>query len=455
MTAAGVRRTCYYLTFCRMPTLGLEEWKSAFRDFADDEIDLVVLWLGGGFASRKYPITWQYNASHLNVQEDFVKDLIDYAHTLGIKVLLGFTPYNYDGTNQYYLERPDLKGTQAGGTIMPILGIHSWGYALDPSKEDARTFMLEYARELYFDFYPNADGLMIESADIEVPTGGGSSGTRYYELEYDFAKQLSDEVWAQDPDAEIIVYPHYFKGKGLSHEWDDRWTLTFNDWAAPLDAELIAQASKTLYFDLNLVHELPLALRDSMRKVRANGVQTYGASHEFFTFDSVRPEFLEWANVNRALRPFGFDQLERDKNPYSDPIIAVNRVALREFARDPDLGVDAFREALGRALLDTGGTDKSVDDLLYLHECYYWKRTFFQAGPVADPRAMHDLLERGKLTFDDLARIGSLLDGVPAVRDRLRAAEGERARSLAAHAEYILAAWSESDRTYLRRHYEP
>lgn len=446
-----MHRTCYYLTFCRIPTLGLEEWKAAFRDFAEDEVDVVVLWMGGGFASRKYPITWQYNASHLNVREDFVGSLIDYAHTLGIKVLLGFTPYNYDGVNQYYLERPDLKGTQAGGTLMPINGIHSWGYALDPSKEDARTFMLEYARELYFDFYPNADGLMIESADIEVPSGGGSAGTLYYELEYAFARQLSDEVWARDTDAEIIVYPHYFKGKGLSYPWDDRWTLTFNDWAAPLDSSLIALASKTLYFDLNLVHELPLALRESMRKVRSHGVQAYGASHEFFTFDSVRPEFREWANVNLALRPFGFSHLSRDANPYSDPIVAVNRVAFREFARDPDLSLDDFRSSLGAALL---GSESSVSDLLYLHECYYWKRTFFQAGPVASPRAMHDLLERGKLTFEDMARIGSLLDGVPAVRDRLLGSASERARSLAGHAEYILAAWSDADRTYLRRHFE-
>lgn len=453
MSADGVSRTCYYLTFCRIPTLGLEAWKAAFRDFAHDEIDVVVLWLGGGFKSVKYPITWQYNADHRNVQENFVGELIDYAHTLGIKVLLGFTPYNYDGTNQYYLERPDLKGTQASGKIMPILGIHSWGYALDPSKADARTFMLEYAREMYFDFYPNADGLMIESADIEVPSGGGSAETRYYELEYEFSKQLSDEVWAHNPDAEIIVYPHYFKGKGLSYPWDDRWTLTFNDWAAPLDAELIAQASKTLYFDLNLVHGLPLALQESTRKVRSNGVEMYGASHEFFTFDSVRPEFLEWANVNRSLRPFGFSHLSREENPYSDPIIAVNRVAMREFSNDPDLSSDGFREAVGRELLDASGSEKVVDDLLYLHECYYWKRTFFQAGPVADPGAMHDLLERGQLSFDDMARISELLDGVPAVRERLAGASGERARALAAHADHVLAAWSETDRTYLRRHH--
>src|SRR2546426_4625845 len=42
---------------------------------------------------------------------------------------------------------------------------HCWGYALNPSRREAQTFMLEYAREMFFDFYPNADGLMIESSD--------------------------------------------------------------------------------------------------------------------------------------------------------------------------------------------------------------------------------------------------------------------------------------------------
>src|SRR5437763_1863756 len=52
----------YYITFMRMPTFGLEAWKSAIDCFAADGINLLMLWMAGGFASKKFPITWKYNA---------------------------------------------------------------------------------------------------------------------------------------------------------------------------------------------------------------------------------------------------------------------------------------------------------------------------------------------------------------------------------------------------------
>src|SRR5437879_2308222 len=91
----------YYITFMRMPTYGLAAWKQAVDCFAGDGINLLILWMGGGFASKKFPITWKYNQEHENVRGDFAGELIDYAHEKGIRVLLGFTPFGYDGVNQY------------------------------------------------------------------------------------------------------------------------------------------------------------------------------------------------------------------------------------------------------------------------------------------------------------------------------------------------------------------
>ena len=73
-----------------------------------------LLWVAGAFRSKKYPITWKYNADHENVRKDFVRDLIDHAHARGIKVLLGFTPFGYDGVNQYPLEHPETEGRRQG-----------------------------------------------------------------------------------------------------------------------------------------------------------------------------------------------------------------------------------------------------------------------------------------------------------------------------------------------------
>jgi len=41
-----------------------------------------------------------------------------------------------------------------------------WGYNLCPSQTASQQFLAEYVREMFFEFYPNADGLMIESSDL-------------------------------------------------------------------------------------------------------------------------------------------------------------------------------------------------------------------------------------------------------------------------------------------------
>ena len=83
-------------------------------------------------------------------------------------MLLALTPFSYDGVNQYPLQHPELKATQRNGHLAKLSGIHCWGYALNPARPAAQRFMLEYAREMMFNFYPNADGLMIESSDYAI-----------------------------------------------------------------------------------------------------------------------------------------------------------------------------------------------------------------------------------------------------------------------------------------------
>src|SRR3954463_2732 len=120
----------YYITLMRMPVMGLAEWKQAVDCFADDDVNVLILWTAGGFRSQKFPVTWAYNADHANVQHDFVRELIDYAHTKKIRVLLGFTPFGYDGVNQYPLEPPELKARQVDGKPVEPFGIHSIGWNL-------------------------------------------------------------------------------------------------------------------------------------------------------------------------------------------------------------------------------------------------------------------------------------------------------------------------------------
>ncbi|GAA3585757.1 hypothetical protein GCM10022222_82990 [Amycolatopsis ultiminotia] len=455
VTPAGgpVGRGCY-LTFCRIPTAGLNTWKSIMDSFAEDGVERVVLWMGGAFRSRRYPITWQYNRAHRNVVENFAGELIDYAHTRNIRVLLGFTPYTYDGTNQYALVRPDLKAQQSDGKLARLQGIHSWGYNLDPTKADAKRFMLDYARELYFDFYPNADGLLIESSDIDICTGGDCGGARhYYEIEFEFVRRLSDEVWSHNPAADIIVHPNYFVGgpNGAELPYDPRWTVIFSQWT--VDLEFAKKVSRAYYFDLNVISQPPANVAESVRWVRDHGFAAYFPSQEFFTFVAQHAEFNETNLVGRRLRPFGFDFLGLDENPYRDPVVTVNRVALREYAGNPDLPDADFRAHLGLAVFGAAATEQNVTDLLFLHDfCYGRDKSLFSLAVPADPRAMRDRLERGLLSFGDLQSIQHRLAALPAVADRIRRSRNPLVRRLIPHTRLIEHNWDHDSRDLLAAH---
>jgi len=199
----------YYTTFMRMPTFGLPEWKQMIDCMKDDGANFLILWTAGAFRSKQFPITWKYNADHKNVGHDYVRELIDYAHTQQIRVVLGFTPFAYDGANQFPLEHPELKATQKNGQAANLWGMHAWGYNLCPAKEAAQKFMRDYIREMFFEFYPNADGLLIESSDYAIchcPECGG----KFFDREFEFVRQISDEIWRVKSDATILVYPRYF-----------------------------------------------------------------------------------------------------------------------------------------------------------------------------------------------------------------------------------------------------
>jgi hypothetical protein len=91
-------------------------------------------------------------------------------------------------------------------------GIHCRGWNLCPAKAESQRLMREYIHEMAFEFYPNADGLLIESSDYAI-CHCAECGPRFYEHEFAFVRELSDEMWKRNPDALVLVYPHYFHGR--------------------------------------------------------------------------------------------------------------------------------------------------------------------------------------------------------------------------------------------------
>lgn len=439
----------YYLTFMRMPTYDLAGWRQIIDDIHDDRGNLLLLWMGGAFRSRKFPITWQYNADHLNVQHDFARELIGYAHTRGIRVLLGFTPFGYDGVNRYPLEHPELKAIGRDGKPVDRFGIGCCGYNLCPSQPESQRFMLEYVREMFFDFYPNADGLMIESSDYAI-CHCPDCGARFFENEYRFIRRISDEVWDAKPDAMIVVYPHSFSGaevpgfgvRAARLPFDPRWTLFFTPHSAHLDATLIRQARHSLWWDSSPALRRPQEIQQGALRARAAGVTGYVPSLESFSFIPTEAEEGQAWLRGRRLIPFGFGWLDEGQSPYDELPLRVNRIAYREFSAEPDLDFAEFRERLGEEVFGTAATPQLVSDLLELQAVFAQERSWCQASPVVCPDRVRAMKEQGTLTAAQQDVYRAALARLRTIRDRHREPASEGERQLREIVDWVLSQWT-------------
>ncbi|WZO97468.1 hypothetical protein EP7_004502 [Isosphaeraceae bacterium EP7] len=444
-----------YLTFMRMPTYDLADWKRIVDGIRDDGGNTLILWVAGGFRSEVAPITWAYNAEHENVRSDFVRALIDHAHARGIKVLLGFTPFGYDGVNRYALERPELKAIGKDGKAVAPFGIGCWGYNLCPSRPESQRFMLDYAREIVAR-YPNADGLMIESSDYAI-CHCIDCGERYFEKEFAFVRAISEEVWAKKPGDTVVVYPHYFSGadvpglgmKAAKLPFDPRWTLMFTPHSAPPEPALIKQSVGSIWWDDSPARHGPREIRENARRARQAGMNGYIPSMEAFTFVATEAEEGQpWLKGRRQV-PLGFGWLEPGEPPYDELPMRVNRIAYREFSRDPDLQLERFEEILGREVLGASTTSQASADLLEIQAVFFNERTWCQPSPLTSPDRLRAMKAQGTLTPSSKAVYRKALDRLDVIGRRTGAAESGGGRELHRIVRWVLDRWTPENRRLL------
>lgn len=438
----------YYLTFMRMPTFGLEAWKQILDGIHADGGNLLILWVAGAFRSRLFPETWEYNRDHANIKHDFVRVLIDYAHARKIKVLLGFTPFGYDGVNRMPLTRPNWRATGPDGNPVPAFGIHCWGYNLCPARAETQAFMQAYVREMVFDFYPNADGLFIESSDYAA-CHCKECGARYYENEFQFVKALSGEVWQKDRNAMVVVYPHYFTGaevpglkvKAARQPFDSRWTVFFTPHSAHPDADLTAKANGAIWWDDAPALHTPSAIRDGARRGQQVGCTGYLPSLESYSFVATEAEEGQRYLVGKRQTPFGFGWLREGQMPYNELPIRVNRIAYREYSRNPDLSDADFRTLLGRELFGKAATAEAVEDVLALQAVFMTERTWCQAAPLASPERVRAMQEAGTLTQAKREAYRQSLDRVREIAERYQG-KGKPFVELVRIARWLAEQWT-------------
>jgi hypothetical protein len=443
----------YYITFMRMPTYDLADWRSIIDGIRDDGGDTLLLWVAGAFRSSKFPIPWRYNREHENVRRDFVRGLIGHAHTRGIRVLLGFTPFGYDGVNQYPLEHPETRAIGKDGQPVGKAGIGCWGYNLCPSRPESRRFMGEYVREMAFEFYPDADGLMIESSDYAI-CHCPDCGPRFFDKEFEFVRRISEEAWARKPEATIVVYPHYFSGaevpgfgvKAAMQPFDPRWTLFFTPHSAHLDPALIKRARSSLWWDDSPALRRPQDIDAGALRARGAGVTGYVPSLEAYSFvATVAEEGQAWLKGRRQV-PLGFGWLEEGEPPYGELPMRVNRIAYREFSRNPDLPFERYKTILGKAVFGEPATEQAVDDLLELQAAFATERTWCQPSPVVSPDRVRAMAARGELTPRKRDEYRAAWERLRDIERRHRGPKSDGEGELRRIARWVIDRRSEEDR---------
>lgn len=444
----------YYITLMRMPTMGLDEWKQAVDCLAEDDINTLILWTAGGFRSQKFPITWAYNADHANIQHDFVRELIDYAHRKRIRVLLGFTPFGYDGVNRYPLEHPELKAQKVDGSPVDEFGIHSHGWNLCPAQAESQRFMREYIREMIFDFYPNADGLLIESSDYAI-CHCPKCGPQFYDNEFAFVRDISNEVWGKKPNATILVFPHYFTGanvpglnaKAARQPFDPRWGLIFSPHSAHFDADLIKRAKTTVFWSDATALGTPQSVASAAQTARQAGVNGFIPSLEAFSFVAAQPEAGESWTVGKRHRPFGFDAEGEGKMPYGALPVRVQRFAYKTFSQEPDLPYADFEQRVGKYFFGDEASAQNTADLLELQRIWAFESDWYWATPLLDPDFFAARAKRLKWPAANLAEYDRHLSELGEIAKRNADASNSSAKELARLAAEVVARWDAKNAT--------
>jgi hypothetical protein len=144
--------------------------------------------------------------------------------------------------------------------------------------------------------------------------------------------------------------------------------------------------------------------------------------------------------VGKRQLPLGFGWLKDGQPPYDELPARVNRVAYREYARDPHLSDEDFRAALGKELFREFATAEAVDDALALQRILVTERTWWQAAPPASPDRVRAMKTAGQLSPERRGEYRKALDRLQQIEQRYRGKE-ETFAGLYRPARWVVDQW--------------
>jgi hypothetical protein len=225
-----------------------------------------------------------------------------------------------------------------------------------------------------------------------------------------------------------------FDVTGSKQKFDPRWSLSFTPHSAHIDDDLVKQARSSLYWNDALTIGTPARISDGARTAKQRGVSGYITSCEPFSCIDGPPG----SNKPRQ-KPFHFEWLRDGEMPLNELLIRVNRIAYREYTRNPDLTEAAFRATLGKDIFAGHANERNITDLLHLQDCWFNGADWFSVAPALNPaevkrRAAWDPPEK---MWEHVARVERLRE----IANRYKTSMQPNEREMTRIAALIVRKW--------------
>ena len=147
--------------------------------------------------------------------------------------------------------------------------------------------------------------------------------------------------------------------------------------------------------------------------------------------------------------PLGMGWLKAGDPPYDELPVTANRIAYREFSRDPDSPFDDYKETLRLEVFGPNAEPHTVEDLLALQAVFATERTWCQPSPLVSPERVRAMDGRGELTPTKRADYRAALERVRGIERRHREPTSFGEIELHRVAEWVIDQWQGEDRLIL------
>jgi hypothetical protein len=129
--------------------------------------------------------------------------------------------------------------------------------------------------------------------------------------------------------------------------------------------------------------------------------------------------------------------------PLNELPVRVNRIAYREWTRQPALTDAIFHEILGRELFVSSADAQRIQDVLYVQDCWFNEAEWFKSPRLHRPSELKQQAEREKWSEDRMRPYLDRVKRLGEIERRYESARSGTERQLHEVSAWIVRQWDE------------